>query len=394
MKSFYSILAFTLLPALVYSQPTLYNNGATITITTGAVAHVSGSLTNNTGSFSNAGTLRIAGTIDNTGTLSSTAGTIELVGSTAQTIAANTFSSNTLLNLKISNTSVTSFRCFEYYRSVSFGDVNNSSFNTSGLLTLKSTATNTAIIADITNNGTNSGNTISGNVTVERFISSAGNRAFRLLTPSVNTTTFIRENWQENGINSNGFGTHITGSSSGANGFDITSTGQGSLFNYDDAAPAWIPAPNTDATTLNAKKGYLLHIRGDRTIDLTSTASPLPSSNATLRASGALLTGTQTFTGLEGNSKFSLIANPYAAPINWASVHAASTGLTQFYYYWDPNIGTRGGFVAVKTDGTKSPASNAGLNIQSGQAFFVQASGAAIPTSKYCRKPQVNHKQP
>lgn len=241
-----------------------------------------------------------------------------------------------------------------------------------GTMTIKSTATGTGIVG-------NSAGSISGNVTVERFISSAGNRAFRLLTPSVNTTTFIKENWQENGINSNGFGTHITGSSSGANGFDITSTGQGSLFNYDDAAPAWIPAPNTDATTLNAKKGYLLHIRGDRTIDLTSTASPLPSSNATLRASGALLMGTQTFTGLQGNSKFSLIGNPYAAPINWASVYAASTGLTQFYNYWDPNIGTQGGFVAVKTDGTKSVTSNAGLNIQSGQAFFVQASGVAIP---------------
>ncbi len=244
-------------------------------------------------------------------------------------------------------------------------------------VTLKSDAAGTASI------GTISGSLLNAtNVTVERYISSSGNRAYRLLGPSVTTTSTIRTNWQENGSTSPGSGTHITGSTTGANGFDATITGQSSLFNYNANTSAWIPASNTNATTLDALQGYLLYIRGDRTIDLTSTASPLPSNNTTLRATGRLLTGTQTFSGLIGNGSgdgFNLIANPYASAINWASVYAASTGLSQFYTYWDPNFGTRGGYVTVKTDGTKTVGTNADVNIQSGQAFFVQASGSASP---------------
>lgn len=244
-------------------------------------------------------------------------------------------------------------------------------------VTLKSDAAGTASI------GTISGLLLNAtNVTVERYISSSGNRAYRLLSPSVTTTSTIRTNWQENGSTSPGYGTHITGSTTGANGFDATITGQGSLFNYNANTSAWIPASNTNATTLDALQGYLLYIRGDRTIDLTSTASPLPSNNTTLRATGRLLTGTQTFSGLIGNGSgdgFNLIANPYASAINWASVYAAGTGLSQFYTYWDPNFGTRGGYVTVKTDGTKTVGTNADVNIQSGQAFFVQASGSASP---------------
>lgn len=243
-------------------------------------------------------------------------------------------------------------------------------------VTLKSDATGTASIGTMI--GTLSNAT---NVTVERFISSASNRAYRLLTPSVTTTSPIRYNWQENGSTTPGYGTHITGSTTGANGFDASATGQGSLFNYNANTSAWIPASNTNATTLDALQGYLLYIRGDRTIDLTSTASPLPSNNTTLKVTGRLLTGTQTFSGLTGSGDgFNLIANPYASAINWASVYAASTGLSPYYTYWDPNVGSRGGYVTVKTDGTKTAGTNADVNIQSGQAFFVQASGASSPT--------------
>jgi hypothetical protein len=245
--------------------------------------------------------------------------------------------------------------------------------NSGGGLIIKSTSAGTASIGPSTG-------TITGNITVERFISSAGNRAYRLLAPSVNTTTSIRANWQENGNTIAGYGTHITGSTSGANGFDATITGQPSLYLYNQSTTAWDVISNTNVNTLNAKTGYLLYIRGDRTIDLNSVSVPLPSNNTTLRTTGTVLTGTQTFSGLAGNNGFSLITNPYPSAINWASIYAASTGLTQFYTYWDPNMGTRGAYVTVKTDGTKSnPLANADVNIQSGQAFFVQASGATGP---------------
>ena len=211
--------------------PVFYNNGATVTVTSGATVKVNGNLSNNTGSLTNVGTLQIAGAINNSGTLTSTAGTIEMIGSTAQTIPANTFSGNTLLNLKISNTSVTSAGALNITGAISFGNVNNSSFNTSGLLTLKSTDITTARVADVTNGNTNFGNGITGNVTVQRFLPQ-GKRAYRQLASGVNTTNNIRSNWQNSGVNTPAKGIHITGSSTGANGFDATQTGNPSVFTY------------------------------------------------------------------------------------------------------------------------------------------------------------------
>src|SRR6185436_1027462 len=47
---------------------------------------------------------------------------------------------------------------------------------------------------------------------------------------------------------------------------------------------------------------------------------------------------------------------------------------------WDPNYGTRGGFVTVNTAGTASSGS-ATKYIQSGQAFFVQSTGGTPTVS-------------
>ncbi|HYO20820.1 MAG TPA: Calx-beta domain-containing protein [Flavisolibacter sp.] len=224
------------------------------------------------------------------------------------------------------------------------------------------------------------------NVTVERHISSAGNRGYRLLAPSVNTSGTIHSNWQENSSASGGVGTHITGSTTGANGFDLTQTGQPSLFTLDPVTFEYVPVANTNATNLDARKGYLLYVRGDRTIDLASTASPLPTTNTVLRATGTLLTGEQSFANLAGNEEFSLVTNPYASAIDWKNVHAASTSLKQFYTFWDPNVNQpTGGYVTIGADGSSSHpfASGANTHIQSGQAFFVQSSaGSATATVK------------
>lgn len=272
-------------------------------------------------------------------------------------------------NLELSNSAALAFNPAA---SFSLGAGSTANFNDKPII-LRSTSAGTAFIGQI--NGTLNGAT---NVTVERYISSLNNRAYRLLSPSVNTTTSTRQNWQENGSNTPGYGTHITGSTTGANGFDATQTGQGSLFTLDPVSFAWQPATNTNATILNAKEGYLLYIRGDRTINLNTTTQPLPSNNTTLRATGTLLTGPQSFTGLYGNSEFNLVTNPYAAPINWPLVRAASENLSAYYTLWDPNVGEQGGYVTVHTTGVKSnPASNATVNIQSGQAFFTQATAGS-----------------
>jgi hypothetical protein len=342
------------------------------------------------GAVINNGTINIAGMITNNGTFTSSAGTIIFNGSSAQTIPANAFDQNTIRNLTCSNTAgLTLGGALTITNAFSFGNVNNSTFNTGDLLTLHSDAVNTGMISDITNNGANSGNSISGSVVMERYISSYNNRAYRLLTPSVNTSTSIHQNWQEGGTwrNDNpnpGYGTQITGPSPDQlNGFDATATGQPSLYLFQNNG--WAQINNTNTNTLSAKTGYLIFIRGDRTYDLDQPQTGVfISQNTTLRAKGNILTGQQDFTGLAGNGAQSLVTNPYPAPIDWSKVYALASNANNFENYitmWDPNIGTRGGYVTVTNAGIVSNVeSNASTQIQSGIAFFLTAkSGASSP---------------
>src|SRR5690606_29972019 len=135
--------------------------------------------------------------------------------------------------------------------------------------------------------------------TAERFI--PARRAFRLLSSPVTTTSSINANWQE-GVNNPdtstnnnpnpGYGTHITGSTTGANGFDATPSGNPSLFYLDVDNQSWEPFANTDNTTIQAGVPHRLMVRGGRDINVTSnSAAP---SDTRLRTTGSLHTGPQT----------------------------------------------------------------------------------------------------
>lgn len=271
-------------------------------------------------------------------------------------------------------------------------------------LTLKSNAAGTARIADLTNC------TLTGatNVTMERYIKlrtpgtgdGTGNngRAYRLLAPGVNTSGSIRTNWMEGGMNTvigtnvnpvPGYGTQITGLAGNANGFDVTSTNAASLYSVTNAVTPTYTAITSTNGTLNALSGYFLYVRGDRSMSLqVPLGTNMPTSHTTLRTTGSLVTGSQTsFSNpFVGGGALNLVTNPYPSPIDWSEVRASSSNITNFYTLWDPNIGTRGGFVTVNTAGTPS-AGSANQFIQSGQAFFVQASGGVPAVSI-----QENHK--
>lgn len=260
-----------------------------------------------------------------------------------------------------------------------------------GSLVIKSDNTGTGKI------GYSTGNVV-GNVTVERFIPSSGNASYRVISPSVNTTgstkPFIRDNWQEGQNNAHAddnvnvvpqYGIHITGSFNGEQGFDATHAGDPCMFTFDQlsANPVWVPIPNTNATPLAAKTGYAIYISGDRSVNMDD---PNSTSNTTLRATGTVLTGTQVFAGLEGNERISLITNPYASPINWNKIYYdPSTNHAQnFYdycYYWDPTIGSAGGYVSIKSDGVKSAEREVDMDIQAGDVFFVRAREGVVSPS-------------
>jgi hypothetical protein len=259
-------------------------------------------------------------------------------------------------------------------------------------LTLKSTALNTARIANLT------GSTITGatNVTMERYIKlrtpgtgdGTGNngRAYRLLAPTVNTAGSVRANWMEGGMNTAigtnhnpvpNYGVQISGAGGNTNGFDVTQNNAASLYATTNAVvPTYTAFANTNSS-LNVLTGYFLYLRGDRNMSLqVPLGANMPTSHTTLRTTGTLVTGpvssfTNSFTG---GGALNLVTNPYPSPIDWSLVQPACTNVTSAYTFWDPNFGTRGGFVTVNTAGVASSGS-ATQFIQSGQAFFVESNG-------------------
>jgi hypothetical protein len=208
-------------------------------------------------------------------------------------------------------------------------------FTTGGHLTLKSNSSGTAIV-----NPLGSTASISGNVTTEQYI--PAKRAYRLISPTVTTSTSIYQNWQENGGSTGGLGTHITGSTTGANGFDQTLTGNASLYTFNNSTQTWSAISNTNSNTLSAGTPYRLMMRGDRTVSL-ATNTPTPT-NTVIRATGTLFTGSKVvsdFNSTNGNTNF--VGNPYQAPVDMGTVLNNSTNLSKTtLYIWDPRLSTRG----------------------------------------------------
>ncbi|MEP0266649.1 M14 family zinc carboxypeptidase [Dokdonia sp.] len=311
-------------------------------------------------------TLTSTGDITNNGTLSASNATIIAQGTFSQTFSGNAFET-AQLTVNAASTSLTLDTDVDINQLLT---LSNGELVTNDNLTLSSSATQSAMIDQITSG------TITGNVTIERFV--PARRAFRFVTSPVTTTTTIRENWQENGSSDPDFGTHITGSTSGQNGFDTTPSGNPSLFTYDNSAvtPALTPIDNTDMNTLTAGDAYLLFVRGDRTIDVTSN-SAVPT-DTRLRASGAIVTGTSSITGGDLNHTaggFNLVGNPYQATVDMNDIVANATNVnTNQYYVWDATLGARGAYVTVLLTGTGSTngaGSEANHFFQPWQSAFV-----------------------
>lgn len=271
------------------------------------------------------------------------------------------------------------------------GDVVNN-----GSLIFKSTTTNTAQLDVVPANSK-----LLGNVTIQRYI--PARRAFRFLSSSVTTSGSIHANWQEGAINAAdnpnpGFGTHITGSTTGANGFDATPSGNPSMFTLNNTAQAWQAIANTDVNTLTAGTPYRILVRGDRSINVNSNSSA--PTNTTLQATGTLFTGTKTDTNFSTVAgEFNFFGNPYPAAVDMNAVVGASTNINpNFYYVWDPTLGGvpdpgtpggRGAYVTVALPaGTNASSSAANQYLQPGQAAFVTtlANGAASITFQETQK--------
>ncbi len=228
---------------------------------------------------------------------------------------------------------------------------------------------------------------IQGEVEVERII--PPKRAYRLLSSSVTSTRTIHEQWQEgannldysNFLNPNpGYGTHITGSTTGQNGFDATPSGNPSLWSFDNANQQWFAVSSTLNTSLQAGTPHRLMVRGSRDINVTQNASQPDTTRLRMRGN---LTQTGNFEVPSSvlnttPGAFNFVGNPYQAQVDLNQVLSRSVDINpNQYYIWDPNKNVRGGFVVVDLpSGTNSDGSEANAIIQVNQAFFVRTGGA------------------
>lgn len=309
------------------------------------------------------------GTFSNNGIIANPSGTLAF---SAPVTFAGTGTTNTK-NLKIDHTGNSQLN-----NSINVTGtlaVNNGNLNANNNLTLISNAIGSAVIAPVA-----SGSNITGKVTVQRYLAQ-GKRAFRFLTPSVNTDDFISNNWQVS--------THITGSTTGDNGFDATITGNPSMYTYNNSqvtGSGWNAIANTNATNLNAKQGYRILIRGDRNVNINAASLPNMNNPITLSATGTVVTGDVIFnssstpeinnTTNTTTNGYSLVGNPYVNTLNWNTL--TKSDLTDAYYTWDANMGTtaqRGRYVVFSSStGTNNIASAVNQYIQPGQAFFIKNS--------------------
>jgi len=325
---------------------------------------------------SSIGILQIAGVINNSGTINVADGGVSFIGTQAQNIPANVFQGNTIKDLTINNTSGVTLQGATNLTGIFTSTAGN--FATGNFLTLKSNAATTAIVAPVTG-------IVTGNMTIERYI--PAKRAFRFLS-SPTTGGTIHANWQENGVlpDSVGFGTDITGIGGATNGFDASGSNNASLFTYLNNNPlpgtSWLAATSTNVT-LTAGIAYRMLVRGDRTVN--QAVNNAPATPTVLRSTGAIVTGDHPVTDLNPNADgFSLIGNPYQAPVNMASLLDNASNLLNknFYYIWDASVNDRGAYVTVTLPGGTNNVNGsvADQYLQPGQACFIQTATAGAPT--------------
>jgi len=345
----------------------------------------------NSGTLSlNGHTLTLTGTVTGAGTLvGSTTSSLTIDG----TVGSIKFSvNNNLKNLTINSGSVTLGSALNVVGSFT---PKGGTFNTGGLLTLKSTSVaSTAVVGQV-------GGTVSGKVTVERFIPQ-GLRVYHDLAPEVTNAGSVFNSWQESGDTTNGYGIFITGISGASPGYDpstgldITEKGSGSLEIFSNA---WNWATNTKNLQLDVFKSFRVLTRGNRGGNMFAATQPSTMwSDATLRATGNLVTGTVTYNTTNASSTsgftstaaklnggltdFSIVANPYVNQINWDSIYTRSQGINNTYYYLDPTFVDGSGFNTYITynasyhANSNPSASHVGKYIQPGQGFFVQNDGS------------------
>ena len=336
-------------------------------------------------------------------------------------------------NLTI-NGNATGSLYFDATTANSTNTLNNITINTSGTITLGNTlfvkgsvtptagtlTTNGNLILLSDANGTaridQVSGTISGDITVQRYIPSKASRKYSFIGSPINQS--VRNSWQQQ-IYVSGYGTGgvTCGTTTGdggstdkynSNGFDVTQKNAPTIYNYV-ATPVngsrYVGIANTKQTNLSPGTGYCVNIRGNRNSALVScynqlaTNSPTSPESVTLSETGTITYGDVTV-ALNNPSihKYTLLANPYPCQISYTAFQASNSVINNKMWTYSPfGNGNYTTFSAgIITNGATGYDGTIGERIAIGQAFFVQANSAgnvvfheshkvsgAIPNTQY-----------
>ena len=265
--------------------------------------------------------LAIAGELSNSGTL---IGKLKLNGTSAQTPVLGSLES-----LEVDNSAgVTIYANLDISGALKLSDgVLNLNGNS---LTLKSSSSSSALIE-------NNGGTISGALTIERYVPQGGNGHHYLSTPMSNS--LLSEL-------SDDFSFNLSGA-------------YPNLYYYNEPSSSWVtPSSAGDAMVLG--KGYTGYFSGGVIVDI----SGIPNSGATNVALTSDVDG------------WNFVGNPYPSPIDWDLVTFPSE-VSPALYVWDHDPAIWGKYTTY-IDGI---GTNGGSNVlPMMQSFFIKANNAATLT--------------
>ena len=333
------------------------------------------------------GTLSISGNITNDGTINNN-GTLVLNGSTAQSFPGGTTGTIAAMNILEVNKSAGTLSFDKKFSISGMLKPVSGAIAVNDTITLMSNATGTASLDKV---GATASFVYSptGRFIVERYIPTgvSHGKTWQLLAAA----TFgqnVNQSWQEGatGPASNpkpGYGTTITSNVPGAlaAGFDFATPSGATMKVYNPVTNGYDGIANTNLLPIANDKGYMIFIRGDRSV----TAFNQPANTTVLRTTGKVYSpgADAPPSSVVSAGKFQCVGNPYASAIDFVSLLSTSTGLDTRYYVWDPLMPSFNGYGAFQTissvNGYKPvPGGTANYNalvtysrIQSGQAFFV-----------------------
>lgn len=312
--------------------------------------------------------LSLKGNFTNNGTFNARTGLVHLSGTTSQTVNGST--ATNFNDITLGNTAgavVGSAQNLLGVLTLTAGTFNSNSF-----LTMVSTATATARIAQITGSGD-----ITGNVIVQRF-TPGGTTGWALFGTPISSALTLND-WDDD----------IYISCPGCP--DLSANGFQSIYTYNEAAPgqydaaaSYIPLGSiNDPITPN--KGYWVYLgdgqytTNDITVDVTGTVRKFNNSIPLSR----------TNFGSAADDGWNLIHNPYPSPIRWSLLRAANTNVDDAIYVYNADLNAGTGGFATYINGVSSPAiASGGIGdiIPMSQGFYVHATAATTLTAQESNK--------